>query len=133
MFELENQKRFWSKIIIPNQNIEELCWNWSQYTDKDGYGTFYHNSVSTKAHRYVYQLYNNFITSNIEVHKEVIGDSAIFIGPNDNEKLSHYLKTLYSDQNLINSLKEKTHSIQNKYCWSRTAEETLNTYKQILT
>jgi len=54
----EIQKRFWKKIKIPKNNIIEDCWTWDKYLDKDGYGTFYFNGSSKKAHRFSYELYN---------------------------------------------------------------------------
>ena len=57
--------RFWSKINPPNN--DEDCWEWNQYRDKNGYGTFYFNGGSMKAHRFVYELYNGQIPSGLEV------------------------------------------------------------------
>lgn len=54
-FRYELQKRLWKKVNIGK--LDE-CWKWNQYTDRDGYGTFYFDGQSAKAHRYVYELYN---------------------------------------------------------------------------
>ena len=56
-FRFELQKRFWSKVNI-DLDIDK-CWEWIPYKDKDGYGSFYFDRTSMKAHRYVYLLYYN--------------------------------------------------------------------------
>lgn len=55
MFSFNNQKRFWSKV-----NVKQLdeCWDFIGGLDKDGYGVFYLNGTSIKAHRCSYSLYN---------------------------------------------------------------------------
>lgn len=55
MYSFYLQKRFWSKISITTL---EDCWLWNRYLDKDGYGTFYYDGSSEKAHRFSYKLFN---------------------------------------------------------------------------
>ena len=54
-FRKENQQRFFEKIIEP-QDLND-CWLMTSYQDRDGYHIFYHDGTSTKAHRYMYELY----------------------------------------------------------------------------
>ena len=57
--------RFWSKFTPPKN--DEDCWEWNQYRDKDGYGTFYFDGQSMKAHRFAWELYNGQIPFGLEV------------------------------------------------------------------
>jgi len=73
------------------------------------------------------------IASDIEIHREVLNDCAMFIDPDDKEKLAHYMKLVSSDENFRNGLIEKTENIKNIYSWDKTARETLSLYKEIST
>jgi hypothetical protein len=61
-FRFNLQKKFWTKVNV-SITIND-CWEWTQYKDKDGYGTFYFDGTSLKAHRYVYELYYGKIPQN---------------------------------------------------------------------
>lgn len=39
------------------------CWIWTGHKDKDGYGVFWYNGKSVRAHRFSYELYNGVIPS----------------------------------------------------------------------
>lgn len=57
MISFQLQKRFWEKVEIDSDLNK--CWEWKNYLDKDGYGTFYFNGTSKKAHRFSYEIYND--------------------------------------------------------------------------
>ena len=67
MYSQELQERFWEKVSIKESND---CWKWKNYLDKDGYGTFYFNRSSMKAHRFSFALFNTEVMDGLEVcHK----------------------------------------------------------------
>jgi hypothetical protein len=47
------EKTFFNKISISKNG----CWEWSAYTDKDGYGIAYKNRMPVRAHRRAWELY----------------------------------------------------------------------------
>jgi len=55
MHSIELQNRFWRRVDI---KTEDECWEWQNYLDKDGYGTFYFNGSSMKAHRFSFNIFN---------------------------------------------------------------------------
>ena len=48
--------RFWSKVKIGDQAD---CWEWQAGKDWDGYGIFSIRSKTYRAHRLIWQVYNN--------------------------------------------------------------------------
>jgi len=51
---LPDPELFWAKVDRAN-NIEE-CWEWTGYTDRDGYGCLEQKGVHWRAHRAAYEL-----------------------------------------------------------------------------
>jgi hypothetical protein len=47
------EQRFWSKVGIGRKNE---CWEWKDYKDKDGYGTFWLDGSDRRAHRVAYEI-----------------------------------------------------------------------------
>ena len=62
-------KRFWSKVVIPKDHVNQ-CWIWSHgATDKDGYGIFHvETRWAMKAHRFAYQYYKGPIKNDYVMH-----------------------------------------------------------------
>lgn len=61
MYEQELEQRFWTKVdkngpIMPHMTTP--CWIWLAGKNQDGYGLFYVNGVTLRAHRYAYVLEN---------------------------------------------------------------------------
>ena len=58
------QERFDEKYEVVT---ESGCWIWIAYTDKDGYGTFWKNGMSKRAHRVSYELYKTKVPEDMLV------------------------------------------------------------------
>ena len=54
--------RFWSKV-----NKTDSCWLWTAGTERRGYGHYWLNGKTIKAHRYSYSLTNGPIPSNMVI------------------------------------------------------------------
>lgn len=65
------------------------------------------------------------ICSNAGSLKEVCGDAAILIDPNNPQELKNAIEKLWDDKNLQNSLREKGFIQAQKFSWRKTAEKTL--------
>lgn len=52
----KDQVRFWSKVAVSDQ---DSCWLWKASTDGRGYGSFYFNGRSMKAHRFAWMTLHN--------------------------------------------------------------------------
>jgi len=64
--------RFYLKIIFPIEidQIDNDCWEFKAFHDKDGYAKFWYNSSQIGAHRFSYIIHNNFNFNIIEIcHK----------------------------------------------------------------
>lgn len=56
--------RFWSKVDKNGPTMPHMdtpCWVWSPGKNQDGYGLFYANGITLRAHRYAYILKNGSI------------------------------------------------------------------------
>jgi hypothetical protein len=61
------------------------CWDWLHYKDRDGYGSFYRDGITTGAHRASYELYVGVIPDGMKVcHKcdrpSCVNPSHLFLG-----------------------------------------------------
>ena len=68
------------------------------------------------------------ITSNISSTKEIAGDAALLIDPNNQEELKKVIKKVLSDFKLRNSLIERGKLRVKKFTTKKTAKETLQNY-----
>ncbi len=71
------------------------------------------------------------ITSNRSSMKEVAGDAAILIDPEDVEELALALKRVLSDDILRCELREKGLARSREFTWERTAKETVAVYRRL--
>ena len=73
------------------------------------------------------------ITSNISSMPEVAGDAAILVNPNNIDEIYSSMIRLLTDQKLSDELRIKGPMQASKFNWIETAEQTVTTYKSILT
>ena len=71
------------------------------------------------------------ITSNLTSIPEVTGDSSILINPYNINELEKALVTLLNDETLKTNLSEKGYLRSLEFTWTKTAQNTLNAYKNI--
>ena len=72
------------------------------------------------------------ITSNVTSIPEVLGDSAIFINPNDVDELCHSMYEVLSSEELAESLILKGLVRSSELSWEKTARNTLLAYSKII-
>lgn len=72
------------------------------------------------------------IASNKTSIPEVVGDAGLYFDPEDKTELSRLLTRVFSDEKLVTSLERQSHERFEDFSWKRTAEETLETYWDIL-
>jgi glycosyltransferase involved in cell wall biosynthesis len=65
------------------------------------------------------------ITSNVSAMKEVAGDAALLVNPQDTKALKAAMKRLLEDKRLRKRLREKGWQRVKEFTWRRCAEETL--------
>lgn len=73
------------------------------------------------------------VTSNTSSLPEVAGDAAILVNPNDVINLAEAILNVISDRQLRTDLIAKGKARANLYSWERTAKETLQAYRSLLT
>lgn len=70
------------------------------------------------------------VCSNSSSLPEVVGDAAILLPPTDVAAWAHAMHQIVTDRALRRSLTEKAASQARKFSWQRTAEQTLEAYRQ---
>lgn len=62
--------KFWNKVDLPFEATNEDCWLWNASKNNCGYGQFWFNKKSMRAHRLSYLWYKGEIPEGLEVcHK----------------------------------------------------------------
>ncbi|MEQ8969652.1 MAG: glycosyltransferase family 1 protein [Coleofasciculus sp. C1-SOL-03] len=72
------------------------------------------------------------VTSNTSSLPEVAGDAALLINPNDPIQLAEAILKIISDTQLCQDLIQKGKERAKLFSWEKTAKETLNAYKSLL-
>lgn len=68
------------------------------------------------------------ITSDISALSEVTGNAALVVHPEDEDRLRRALNCVVADESLRSDYTTRGRVCASQFSWSRTAEETLNTY-----
>ena len=94
-------KRFFSKIIYPN-NIDD-CWIWNACKDKNEYGIFRFNNKNIRSHRFIYECYNGPILDGMLVcHKcdipSCCNPNHLWIGTPQQNNLDKMIKNRHSSK-----------------------------------
>lgn len=81
-----DEARFWSKVYKPRNNTENECWIWMDAVDEDRYGKFTihinEKQIDIRAHRYSWQLANNYKIKNKSFFVCHTCDNPICVNPN---------------------------------------------------
>lgn len=72
------------------------------------------------------------LVSDIEVHREVCGDAALFVDPHDLSAIAAGLRTLATDDAEVASLTERGRARAAAFSWASTAGRTLDTFRAAL-
>lgn len=71
------------------------------------------------------------ITSRISSIPEIAGDASLLIDPNNDGEIANALKKLWKDDNLRAELIAKGKNQSAKFSWTKTAEQTLQIYREV--
>lgn len=71
------------------------------------------------------------ITSNISSLPEVAGDAAILVDPRDTQDIAEAIKKVAYNRSIYYQLKNKGLQQVQKFSWQKTAQETLEVYKEV--
>jgi glycosyltransferase involved in cell wall biosynthesis len=72
------------------------------------------------------------ITSNVSCLPETGGDAALYVNPNSADEIATAMKKIYTDKELVNTMKEKGWWHAQKFSPRACAESVMNVYKQTL-
>lgn len=70
--------------------------------------------------------------SDIPVYREVAGDAALYIDPNDLESIAGAMRTIAAEPAELDELVRRGFRRASAYSWERTARATLNTFEKAL-
>jgi len=68
------------------------------------------------------------ITSDIAIHREIIGKNGLFCNPFSTKNIGETLVNFIRDKDLQKSLKKATQVLNKQYSWEKAAQETLELY-----
>ncbi|MFC1621886.1 glycosyltransferase family 4 protein [Patescibacteria group bacterium] len=71
------------------------------------------------------------VISDIECHREIYGDSALYFDPNSPENMAEKVNQMLTGQNLRNEFMKKGYEQVKKYDWTKTAEITLKVFESV--
>lgn len=110
--------RFWSKVALTAN--DDLCWEWQAGKDKDGYGTFWLNSLNSnmRATRFSFEISNGYSPGDLNVchtcdNPSCVNPKHFFLG---NNAVNQHDKVLKGRQ-----LKHESHNLA-KLTWHEVDE-----------
>lgn len=71
------------------------------------------------------------LTSDIAIHREILGESALFCDPKNIKSMGETLVHFLRDSALQERLSQAAHDLSSRYSWERAAQETLAIYRQL--
>lgn len=72
------------------------------------------------------------IASRIQVHVEIVGNSALFADPNDASDFAKEIIKVVKDEKFRNGLVKEGLKNSKKFSWDKTAEQTLEVYQKLV-
>jgi len=69
------------------------------------------------------------IASGVESHREILGEAAVFINPNDVDGLARSMKDLYQDADTRRQLVEKAAVLVSSFTWEACARGMIECYE----
>ena len=72
------------------------------------------------------------VTSNVSSLPEVAGDAALMVSPTDTDALSRAMQSVFEDEALAQSLREKGLRQAAKFNWLKAAQQTVDVYRRVL-
>lgn len=131
-------KRGWGENLSKNYNLSNI---------------FFTGYVSEEELVYIYQnakvflqpsIYEGFglpnleaqmygipvLASDIDVFKEILGDSALYFNPHNHQSLLNQLEKIKKTQSLYGEMKEKSLENSKRYSWEVTVKNTMEIYRR---
>lgn len=72
------------------------------------------------------------IISDIAVHKEMMGESALYLPPHDEDRLAHIMASILIDPYNYQKQKQRIQSYVCPFSWEKTAEDVMAIYKKLV-
>ncbi|KDA06690.1 hypothetical protein DC31_09595 [Microbacterium sp. CH12i] len=71
--------------------------------------------------------------SDIPVYREVVGDVALFIDPNDLGSIANAMRIAATDSERMQDLAQRGYTRAERFSWERTAKGTIESFERALT
>lgn len=110
------EQRFWSKIDL---DFETGCWNWSSSLNRNGYGEFWFNGTSVRAHRFSFELLKSKILHGLQL--DHLCRNRKCVNPN-------HLEAVTNHENVIRGIGPTAKNYSKTHCESGHEFTKENTY-----
>ncbi len=71
------------------------------------------------------------ITSDIDVHREMVGSNALFVETHDTEKLGNYMDQFIRDEQFYNNRRQDAANYRCPFSWEQTAQKVFEIYRRL--